>query len=42
VRLLDVAHREFHTLLADVPDLRLEILEALAQRARSLQPEAKV
>ncbi|HEY7737118.1 MAG TPA: cyclic nucleotide-binding domain-containing protein [Candidatus Limnocylindrales bacterium] len=41
-RLLVVAHREFHTLMADYPDIRLEILEALAQRVRSLEPEALV
>jgi CRP-like cAMP-binding protein len=41
-RLLVVAHREFHTLMADYPDIRLEILEALADRVRNLEPEAVV
>lgn len=41
-RLLVVAHREFHTLMADYPDIRLEILQALAERVRSMEPEAVV
>jgi len=41
-RLLVVAHREFHTLMADYPDIRLEILQALAERVRKLEPEAPI
>ena len=37
-RLLVVGHREFHTLLEDFPDVRLAVLEALAERVRRLEP----
>jgi CRP-like cAMP-binding protein len=38
-RLLVLGHREFHTLLAEHPDLQLPVLKALAERVRQLEPE---
>ena len=38
-RLLVLAHREFHTLLAEQPDIQLLVLKALAERVRQLEPE---
>ena len=38
-RLFVLAHREFHTLLADHPDIQLLVLKALAERVRQLLPE---
>ena len=38
-RLLVLAHREFHTLLSDHPDIQLLVLKALAERVRQLEPE---
>lgn len=37
-KLLVIAHREFHTLLADFPGIRQAVFEALAQRVRNLEP----
>lgn len=37
-RLLVVGHRQFHTLMDDFPDVRLAILQALAERVRRLEP----
>ncbi len=39
-RLLVVGHREFHSLLQEHPDIQLQVLQALAQRVRVLEPEA--
>jgi hypothetical protein len=33
------AHREFHTLLAEQPDIQLLVLKALAERVRQLEPD---
>jgi CRP/FNR family cyclic AMP-dependent transcriptional regulator len=38
-RLLVLGHREFHSLLDNHPAIQLEILQALAQRVRRLEPE---
>jgi CRP-like cAMP-binding protein len=38
-RLLVLGHREFHTLLAEQPDIQLLVLKALAERIRQLEPE---
>lgn len=38
-RLLVLGHREFHTLLAEQPDIQLLVLKALAERVRQLEPE---
>jgi len=35
-RLLVVAHREFHSLMDEMPEVRLTVLEGLAQRIRSM------
>jgi CRP/FNR family transcriptional regulator, cyclic AMP receptor protein len=37
-RLLVLAHREFHSLVDHDPEIRLAVLQALAQRVRSLAP----
>ena len=39
-RLLVLAHREFHSLLDQRQEVRLRVLEALAQRIRSQAPDA--
>lgn len=39
-RLLVVAHREFHALLAESPAISNAILKALAERLRNLEPQA--
>ena len=39
-RVLVLGHREFHTLLADTPSIATEVLKALAQRLRNLEPQA--
>lgn len=39
-RLLVIGHREFHTLMDEMPSVRLTILSALAQRIRELEPDA--
>ncbi|HEU4673294.1 MAG TPA: Crp/Fnr family transcriptional regulator [Candidatus Limnocylindrales bacterium] len=39
-RLLVLGHREFNTLMADFPDVRIGVLEALAKRVRRLEPDA--
>ena len=38
-RLLVIGHREFHSLLDTRPDIRLRVLEALAERIRAAEPE---
>jgi CRP/FNR family transcriptional regulator, cyclic AMP receptor protein len=38
-RLLVVGHRDFHTLMDEMPTVRLRVLEALASRLRELLPE---
>jgi CRP/FNR family transcriptional regulator, cyclic AMP receptor protein len=38
-RLLVLAHREFHSLVDRDAEIRLAVLQALAQRVRSLDPE---
>jgi len=39
-RLLVVGHREFHALMDEMPQLRLQLLDGLARRLRDLEPEA--
>ena len=39
-RVLVLAHREFHTLLADTPSIASAVLKALAERLRALEPQA--
>lgn len=39
-RLLVLARREFHTLMDDFPEVRLHVLETVAQRLRSLDHDA--
>lgn len=39
-RLLVVGHREFHTLMDEMPDVRLKVLSELARRVRDLEPDA--
>jgi CRP/FNR family cyclic AMP-dependent transcriptional regulator len=39
-KLLVIAHREFHALLADFPGIRQAVFEAVAQRFRNLEPDA--
>lgn len=39
-RFLVLAHREFHTLLADSPPIANAVLKALAERLRNLEPQA--
>ena len=38
-RMLVLAHREFHTLLSEHPDIQLIVLKTLAERVRHLEPE---
>ena len=38
-RLLVLGNREFNTLMSDFPDVRIGVLEALAQRVRRLDPD---
>lgn len=38
-RLLVLAHREFHTLLSEHPEIQLQVLKTLAERVRHLEPE---
>jgi CRP/FNR family cyclic AMP-dependent transcriptional regulator len=38
-RLLVVGHREFHSLLEQNPSIQLQVLQALAKRVRTLEPE---
>ena len=39
-RLLVLAHREFNTLMADIPAVRDCVLRSLARRVRAIDPEA--
>jgi CRP/FNR family transcriptional regulator, cyclic AMP receptor protein len=39
-RLLVLAHREFHSLLAQSPPIALAVLQALGERLRALEPQA--
>ncbi len=39
-RVLVLAHREFHTLLADSPAIASAVLKSLAERLRTLEPQA--
>jgi CRP-like cAMP-binding protein len=39
-RLLVVGHRDFHALMDEFPDIASQILRALAQRVRHLEPDA--
>lgn len=39
-RLLVIGHREFHALMDEMPEVRLTILSALAERLRGLEPDA--
>jgi CRP-like cAMP-binding protein len=39
-RVLVLGRREFHTLVADFPEIRIAVLEALAHRVRNLDPTA--
>jgi len=39
-RVLVLAHREFHTLLADSPSIASAVLKVLAERLRNLEPQA--
>jgi len=39
-RLLVLAHREFHSLLAGSPGIALAVLQALGERLRALEPQA--
>lgn len=39
-RLLVIGHREFHALMDELPEVRLAILSTLAERIRSLEPDA--
>jgi len=41
-RFLVIGHREFHSLLDQFPTVQLAVLQALAQRVRSLDPESCV
>ena len=41
-RLLVVGHREFHSLLDRRPDVRLRVLEALAQRIRANESDPNI
>jgi CRP/FNR family transcriptional regulator, cyclic AMP receptor protein len=38
-QLLVVAHREFHSLMDEMPTLRMQVLETLASRVRHLEPD---
>ncbi len=38
-RLLVLAHREFHTLLSEHPEIQLLVLKTLAERVRHLEPD---
>jgi CRP/FNR family transcriptional regulator, cyclic AMP receptor protein len=38
-RLLVLGHREFHTLLDEFPSIRMSVLESIATRLRSLEPD---
>ena len=40
VRVFVLGHREFNTLMNNFPDIRSAVLEALAERVRSSEPEA--
>ncbi len=39
-RLLVVGHRDFHSLMDEMPDVRLRVLETLARRVRHLDPDS--
>ena len=39
-RLIIIGHREFHTLLAEQPDIERTLLRTLAQRVRRLEPDS--
>jgi len=39
-RLLVVGHRDFHTLMDEMPTVRMHVLESLARRVRHLEPDA--
>ena len=41
-RLLVVAHREFHSLLDRFPEVRMGVLQALAERVRKLDVQAPI
>ena len=38
--LLVIGHRDFHSLMEEMPTVRLHVLEALARRVRHLEPDA--
>ena len=38
-RMLVLAHREFHTLLSEHPEIQLLVLKTLAERVRHLEPD---
>jgi CRP/FNR family transcriptional regulator, cyclic AMP receptor protein len=38
-RLLVLAHREFHSLMDQFPSIRMSVLESIAVRLRSLEPD---
>ena len=39
-RLLVVGHRDFHSLMDEMPTVRMQVLESLARRVRHLEPDA--
>ncbi len=39
-QLLVVGHRDFHTLMEEMPTVRTQVLESLARRVRHLEPDA--
>ena len=39
-QLLVVGHRDFHTLMDEMPAVRTQVLESLARRVRNLEPDA--
>lgn len=39
-QLLVVGHRDFHTLMDEMPTVRAQVLESLARRVRHLEPDA--
>jgi len=39
-RLIVLGRRQFHALMDEYPDVRLRVLETLAQRVRATEPDA--
>jgi len=39
-RLLVIGRRDFHAMIDEFPEIRMRVLEALAQRVRSTEPES--